>query len=533
MKFIQKIDVYKILSIIALIGTVLLGYITYTNLGKGIIFNDEAYYLSYFKNKGEALSFDRTNYFRIFKFLYTPDIHRFRINTTTTLIISNFILYFCVLKYFKVKQYIFFFSLIGIFIAFHTWGITNLSLQQYIGNTVLVNIGVSLILISFLLKKQFITFFAGFVLAFVLFDGNSHVVVLIPISLFLWLATEKKKRITSALYYIAGILLGILIYFTMMDTTENFIYQLKFLKEYLVFHKKQHSKRFMVLWCVYLFLNAILPMIIAYFLLRKAKFSAKSIGILDKIIAVTGILTVILYFFILDFGYIIQILFTHLLVVRFWLLKDEPIANKYLITLLLVIPYGLTFGSQIWFHVRLHVYIVYYFLLTLICFIKLYRNISWVAGYTVVLLWITIMFPSRLAERGWKDFAFAEQTEKVKVNGYDLYLDKGRKKDLEDLRPYLENQPNVIYSSNHLLGYLYILNATPPIYYYFTLKDYINFIIKKTGKTPDDYIYIESNDYPFSPKEIRPLQFVKHPEKYKVVKAGRFTLYLPAQFQKR
>ncbi|MEI7486496.1 MAG: hypothetical protein WCJ72_03645 [Chryseobacterium sp.] len=101
------------------------------------------------------------------------------------------------------------------------------------------------------------------------------------------------------------------------------------------------------------------------------------------------------------------------------------------------------------------------------------------------------------------------------------------------LRPYLEDQKNIIYSSNHLIGYLYILNAKPPIYYYFTLKDYIKFIMEKEHKTPDDYIYIESNDYPFSPKEIVPLKFVNHPEKYKVVKTGRFTLYLPSDYQKK
>jgi len=532
MKIFQNIDIYKIFSIIIVIGTVYLGYITYTNLGKGLIFNDEAYYLSYYRNKGEILSFDRTNYFRIFKFLYTPDLHRFRINTITALVISNFVLYFCVFRYFKIDKCILFFSLTGIFIGFYTWSMTNLALQQYIGNSILINTGLSLLLISSLLKKRFIIVIAGFVLSFILFDGNSHIVVLIPISLFVWLL-EKKQRKLNALYYILGILSGIIIYFTFMDTMDNFIYQFEFLKEYLSFHRKQHSKRFMVLWCVYLFLNAFVPVILALLLLRKAKFSLESVKNLDKIIAITGVLTLLSYFFFLQYGYIMQILFTHLLVTRFWLLKEEPIENKFLITLLLVIPYGLTFGSQTWFHLRLHVYIVYYFLITLICFFKLYRNILWILGYSLCLIFITASFHLHLTSKGWKDFVFAEQTEKVKVNGYDLYLDKQRKKDIEDLRPYLQNQPNVIYSSNHLMGYLYILDASPPIYYYFTLKDYLYYIIKKAGKTPDDYIYVESNDYPFSPKEFVPLKFVNHPDQYKVVKAGRFTLYLPSQFQKK
>ena len=532
MRFLEKIDVQKLLAVIIVIAAVFIGYITYANLDKGFIFNDEAYYLSYYKNKGEILSFDRTNYFRIFEFLYTPDLYQFRINTITTLALSNVLLFFCVFKYFKITKYSLFFSLIGAFIAFSTWSMTNLALQQYIGNTILVNIGLSLMLIAFLLKKRIILIISGFVLSFILFDGNTHIVVLIPISIFLWLL-EKEYRKLNVLYYLVGLFAGIIVYFTFLDTVSHFFSQFKFLEEYLTFHRKQHSRTFMVLWFVYLFLNATVPVLIALFLLYKNKYSEKSIKIFDKILAGIGVLALISQFFLEEQVYIALIVFTHLLVLRFWLLKEEALQNKYLIILLLVIPYGLTFGSQTWFHIRLHVYVVYYFLIILICFLKLYRSNLWILGYAISIIFVTVTFPSRLTDKGWKDFVFKEQTEKVKINGFDLYLDKGRKKDLEDLRPYLENQPNVIYSSNHLMGYLYILNANPPIYYYFTLKDYIDFIIKKIGKTRDDYIYIESDDYPFYPKEIVPLQFVKHPENYQKVQAGRFTLYLPKNFQKK
>lgn len=514
-----------------IIGAVVLGYITYTNLDKGFIFNDEAYYLSYYKNTGESLSFDRTNFFRIFKFLYTPNIYHFRIISITTLVLSNFLLCFTAFKYLRFKNSIVIFSLLGIFIGFQSWGISNLIIHQYIGNTILVNTGVSLVLISLITRKQIILALAGFVLSFVLFNGNSHSIVLGPIIIFIILCDFKRWK-TNMIYFLAAFILGIVIYFTFLDTVDNFIEQFRFLKEYLGFHKKQHSKTFMVLWCVYLFLNAILPSAIAFFLLWKAKFSENSVKILDKVLAVIGIITLGLFFF--SPYYIFSfIVFAHLLAVRFWAGKTESKENKYLIILLLIIPYCLAFGSQTWFHLRLPAYQSYYFLLIFICIVRLYKNIFWISGYLLILSSMIISFPNTLKEKGWKDFVFTEQTEKVKINGYDLYLDKQRKKDIEDLRPYLQNQPNVVYSSNHLIGYLYILDAWPPIYYYFSLKDYIKFIIKKAGKTPDDFIYIESDDYPFLSREFVPLRFVDHPEKYKVVKTGRFTLYLPSNYQKK
>lgn len=532
MKKVLQNPVYFLSCLIFLIATAFLAYLTYSNLDKGFIFNDEAYYLSYYSNNGGYLSFDRTNFFRIFRFLYTPNIYHFRVISITTLVVSNFLLCYSTFKYLRFNNYLVLYSLLGIFIGFESWSISNLIIQQYIGNTILVNIGVSLMLISLIVRKQFFIVLSGFVLSFVLFNGNSHSIIIFPILAFFILSDAKNRR-SNLLYFFMGFIAGIVVYFTFLDTFDNFIYQFKFLKEYLSFHRKQHSKSFMVLWCVYLFLNAILPVAIAYFLLWRAKFSESSLKVLDKILAVIGTITVLSFYFYYEYYIFSFIIFTHLLALRFWVEKTETRNSKYIIILLLIIPYCLAFGSQTWFHLRLNAYKFYYFLLIFICLVKLYKNNLWMIGYLVHIVTMTVIFPRIIHDKGWKDFVFTEQTEKVKVNGYDLYLDKGRKKDLQDLRPYLENQDNVIYSSNHLMGYLYILKANPPIYYYFTLKDYIRFIIKKVGKTPDDFIYIESNDYPFYPKEIVPLKFVSHPENYKVVKTGRFTIYLPSNFKKK
>lgn len=515
-------------SYIFLIGTLIVACITYLNLDKGFIFNDEAYYLSYYKNQGESLSFDRTNFFRIFKFLYTPNVYIFRIISITTLVLSNFLLFFTTLKYFDFKKNIIFLSFLGILIGFESWSISNLILQQYIGNTILVNCGVSLFLLSFIYQKKWILTIAGFIISFILFNGNSHSIIVIPILLFLFFQNTKQWKL-NFIYFFVGFSIGIIIYFTFLDTVDNFIYQLKFLKEYLLFHRKQHSKTFMVLWAVYLFLNGILPSSI--FGLLYWKFKLK-INVYDKCIAFTSLACLFLFIFFPTYYIFVFILLTHLLALRFVLDKETSKESKYLILFLLLIPYCLAFGSQIWFHIRLYVYKFYYFLLIFIVINKVYKNKLWMLGYLILICFMVIRFPDILNGKGWKGFVFTEQTEKVKINGYDLYLDKGRKKDIEDLRPYLQNQKNVIYSSNHLIGYLYILDASPPIYYYFTLKDYISFIIKKSNKTPDDYIYVESDDYQFKVTDLQPIKFVNHPQQYQIVKTGRFTLYLPPHFQK-
>lgn len=519
----------RLSSWIFLLAALILAFITYTNLDKGFIFNDEAYYLSYYRNQGESLSFDRTNYFRIFKFLYTPNIHHFRFISITLLVLSNFLLCFTTFKYLNFKRNIFLLSSLGIFIGFETWSISNLIIQQYIGNTILINIGVSTILMSHLVKRNFILFFSGFILSFVLFNGNSHSIILLPIIIFLFIQNKKQWKSVFG-YFLVGFAAGLIYYFTFLDSINNVVYQLQFLKEYLTFHRKQHSKTFMVLWGVYLFLNGILPAIITAYLLWKSKLSLR---LLDKIIAITAAICLLLFAVVPSYYIYVFILVAHLMVVRFCFTNTESKNVKYLVILLLIIPYCLAFGSQTWFHLRLNAYKFYYFLLIFIVIHKLYKNKFWQIGYLIFIIFMACNFPNILNEKGWKDFVFTEQTEKVKINGYDLYLDKQRKKDIEDLRPYIQNQKQVIYSSNHLMGYLYILDAAPPIYYYFTLKDYISFIIKKVGKTPDDFIYVESNDYLFKVTDLKPLEFVKNPKKYRVVKSGRFTFYLPENFQKK
>ena len=126
MKKLFQLSIHPIAYLIFAIGAVLLAYLTYANLQKGFIFNDEAYYLSYYSNNGDYLSFDRTNFFRIFRFLYTPNIYHFRIISITTLVLNNFLLCYTIFKYLKFNSSIFLFSLLGVFIGFETWKINNL-----------------------------------------------------------------------------------------------------------------------------------------------------------------------------------------------------------------------------------------------------------------------------------------------------------------------------------------------------------------------------------------------------------------------
>ncbi|WP_415325244.1 hypothetical protein [Chryseobacterium sp. MMS23-Vi53] len=516
----------NIVSWIFVIGALFTGFIVYSNLDKGFIFNDEAFYLFLYKDHESLPTVDSTNFYRIFKFLFTENIYKFRLITYGLLNISTFIFYFLASKYYKLKVSPFFIGILGITINFFTWGISNIAIHQYIGNTILINISLSLLLIYLIYRKLFPLIISGFCLGILLFNGIPHTIVVIPIGAFLFINFWKKDK-RPVFYIIAGGLLGIVFYFTFIESFSKFVSQFEWIKYYKEFHTKQHPKRFFIFWILkvvgFIFIPA--GMLIGYL----HKFSKNKIQQLNYILMILAVIFVIstLFYPIIFINYVLLAL----LIFRYFL-EDISLEKKTMLVVFSLIPFALSFGSGAYFEARGNLYDIYYYIALVAIILSLY-NIRFYSIFISLFIFQCLIFPDRLKDKGWKDFVFVEQTEKVNVNGSDLYLDKGRKKDIEDLRPYLENQPNVIYSSNHLMGYLYILNAKPPIYYYFTLKNYISFIIKKVGKTPDDYIYIESNDYPFYPKEIVPLKFVRNPEKYKVVKTGRFTLYLPSNFQKK
>ncbi|KMQ68240.1 hypothetical protein ACM39_10385 [Chryseobacterium sp. FH2] len=489
--------------------------------------NDEAYYLAHFRDFRNVLTVDATNYFRIFQVFYTDNIYHFRIITFLLLNLSSYLLFFLVSKYYKLKISPFLFGLLGICLNFLTWRATIVVLNQYHGNTILINLTISFLVLFLLYRKKIFLVVCGFFLGIFIFDGVPHVITIFPITAFIVYNFWKSSK-SIVLVFGGGILLGIIFYFSFIESLSTFIKQLEYVKIYKHFHRKQHPIRFYFYWVAFVIGFVAVPLALSLFLINKYLVKLKKIHVFDYILLVSGIAIGIMYFFY-DNLHILYV-FLGLLIYRFFL-TNEILEKKTFLLVLYFLPFGMAFGSGFYFHIRGGMYQLYYFLALSIILINLYQ-IRTYSIYVLTLIVCFIIYPEFIHDKGWKDFVYTEQTEKVKINGHDLYLDMHRKKDVEDLRPYLENQKNVIYSSNHLMGYLYILNAKPPIYYYFTLKDYIQFIIKKVGKTPDDYIYIESNDYPFSPKEIVPLKFVSHPENYNVVKAGRFTLYLPSQFQK-
>lgn len=522
----DKAKYWNITGIFFIIATLVMGYLVYSNFNKGFVMNDEAYYLFHFKDINNIITIDSTNYFRIFKVFYTDNIYHFRVITFLLLNSSSFLLFYSISKYYKLKIHPLLFAFLGTSINFMTWQGTIVVLNQYHGNTILTNMSLSMLVLFLIYQRKWLIILSGFFMGILLFDGIPHSITIIPIFLFLLINFWKKGKTVVYLFF-SGIVAAILFYFTFIENFSVFMKQLEYIKMYKMFHAKQHPKRFFILWLAQVIGYIFIPLSLIIYFIKKKKISNETI---DKILLYTGVLLFISSIFY--FNLYILYVFTGLLLYRFYLWEGASLKKKTLCIMLALLPFGLAFGSGFYFHIRGAMYQIYYYLAINIVVISIYKYKAYLI-YLSAFIYQFVWYPQFLYNKGWKDFVYIEQTEKVKINGHDLYLDKHRKKDIEDLRPYLQNQKNVIYSSNHLLGYLYFLDAKPPIYYYFTLKKYIEFVIRKNGKTPDGCIYIESNDYPFSPKEIMPLQFVAHPEKYKVVKAGRFTLYLPPNFQKK
>lgn len=522
----DKIKYWNLTGILFIISSLMMGYLVYSNFNKGLVMNDEAYYLFHFKDIKNVLTVDATNYFRIFKIFYTDNIYHFRIITFVLLNTSSFILFYSISKYYKLKISPVLFGFLGTSINFFTWHGTIVLLNQYHGNTILTNAALSMLVFFLISQKRWLLVFSGFFMGILLFNGIPHSITVIPIVLFLLINFWKKNKPAIYLFF-TGIIVAILFYFTFIEDLSVFIKQFEYIKIYKEFHTKQHPKRFYVIWLAQVVGFIFIPLSAIIFFLRKKKIQKENI---DKLLLYSGIAVAIISAFY--FNLFLFYVYIGLLLYRFYITEGISLEKKTLCIMLVLLPFGLAFGSGFYFYIRGAMYQIYYFLAINIVVISIYNFRAYLI-YLAFFTYTVAVYPLFLYDKGWKDFVYAEQTSKVQVNGHDLYLDKERKKDIDDLRPYLQNQTNVIYSSNHLMGYLYVLDARPPIYYYFALKDYVRFIIKKVGKTPDDFIYLESNDYPFLEREIVPLKFVDHPEKYKVVKAGRFTLYLPSNFQKK
>lgn len=517
---------WQLTGVLFIFSALFMGYLVYSNLDKGLVMNDEAYYLMHFRDYKEMITVDATNYFRIFQIFYTDNIYHFRIITLVLLNATSFLLFALAARYFKVKIHPLLFGFLGICINFLTWQGTIIVLNQYHGNTILMNLSLSFLLLFLLYRKSFFAIISGSLLGILFFDGIPHSIAIGPVALFILYNFWKESRQIVYLFF-GGIVAGFLIYFVFIEDFSTYIAQFEYLEIYKSFHRKQHPIRFYFYWFALVIGFIFIPLTALIFFFQK-KVQNKKI-VLDKLLFAFGLTLLFSAFFFQNLH--ILYIFLGLLIYRFSL-EESSNKEKTFLLILFLIPFGLAFGSGFYFHIRGGMYQIYFFLALNIILFRLY-NFKVYLMYVLFFIGTLIFYPQFLNEKGWKDFVYTEQNIPVQINGHTLYLDENRNKDIEDLRPYLQNQPKVIYSSNHLMGYLFILNAKPPIPYYFTLKNYINFYIERNGDKPDDYIYIESDDYPFSPKEIIPLKFVNHPEKYKVVKAGRFILYLPANFKKK
>jgi hypothetical protein len=179
---------------------------------------------------------------------------------------------------------------LGICFNFWAWGISNIVLNQYIGNTILINISLSLVFVYLIYKRLFPLIISGFCLGLLLFNGIPHTIVILPIALFLLYNFWKKDK-TPIIYIVIGGLIGILFYFTCIESFSKFISQFEWIQYYKQFHTKQHPKRFFVFWILkvvgFIFVPAAILIGCLY------KFSKNKIQHTDRILIVLGIIFII------------------------------------------------------------------------------------------------------------------------------------------------------------------------------------------------------------------------------------------------
>lgn len=478
--------------IIMLVFTVL-GVVIWS-LNKGILFSDDAFYL--FHNNPDNYIISVTNWHKVYKPFLLDNFIWDRYFITSLLAISAFFLGITASKYF---QFSFPGWLIGLmcagaqFILYAPVGFTP--------NYITINSVIFIALIIFFIlhlqyNKRIYLYFSGFLFGVLPFVMITNSLYFLPLVLVLYM-TGRDRFFQSLLIFSLGILSFFLLYFTIIERPQIFIEKFKEALDFMRFDEG-HGIVGIINWhkgIIYHFLGGLL--LLLYFLLTYGHQMNKYLkkGFITILILYAGY---ILYISLFNSYYIFYTTSFYLLSI--WILSKIKISKVdpkiYLTLLFLITPYFAALGTDVNFFVRSAFYFPFLLLsIFALIYITGYYKIIKVLGILLFIVFINFM---SLPFRGtWEGYKLVEQNKKfTTTSGTEIFLDQSRHDQLEELKPFLKNQENIIVSHYKLWGYVYLLDATPPFIYYRT-NSYIKFYLDKNNIPGESLILLEKKDEPF------------------------------------
>ncbi len=473
------------------------------SLDKGMIFSDEAYFVFRTMPGIEKLG---DSYWNI---IYSPFILDNYVHTKYLLIFltisTAYLMGYSAAAYLKFSISP---GLIGIwcvitqFAFFSPTGITpnHSSINLLIFNLVIASLSFYL-----LYKKNIFLFILGFFLSCLTFVFITSNIFIVPLLIFLFLL-DKNKFWKNTLFIVLGGLTLYSIYFIFLQSPQEFYSGI--LKAIDSFnYEKAYSPSGSLIWHKILIWQSIIPLILIG--IASLKYSR------NPWIYYPMWISIIIYLIYLIFNAVTHkyslfplnsIYFLSGLII-IYALKYKICTKTYFAILLIILPYCASFGTDVQFYYKS----IFYFPFILVGSLFLGSSVKSKLGDNLLIgfLLITIVasltfftYPFRPAWAG--GYKLIDQNREYEFKGTKLFFDSQRYENLNEAKPYLQGEQNVLVSHPDLWGYVLILDAKP-LFYYFEFNDYTLKYIEENQIPKKNLLLLEDKKYPFPEEMIHKL----------------------------
>ncbi len=486
--------------VISIILLIVVLYQVFWSLNKGMNFSDEAFF-AFHTVSGIAKS--GITYWDI---LYSPFILDNYLHTKYLLVvlisISTFLMGYGASSYLKFSLSP---GLIGIwcvitqFTLFSPAGIGpgHNSINIIIFNSIVVSLSFFL-----LYKKNIFLFLVGFFFACLTFVMITNNIFIVPLLLFLFL-NDKKLFWKQIIWVGLGGLTLFSIYFIFLQSPQEFISGILIAIEALNYDK-DHGSSGIIIWHKIIIWNISIPLLIIVIASTKlsrlpwAKYTLLVASLLFLVYTIYNIIThnhtifpVLSFYFLAGFIFI-------------YTLQNKITIKTFFAIFLLILPYFASFGTDVNFFVRA----VFYFPFILVGCLYLGSQLNSKRGnllistFMVIVLIAIITFFNYPYRTSWDGkYKLIEQDQAFEFKGSTLYFDKARIEILNEAYPYLKGEENVLVSHPILWGYVFLLDAKPPLLYY-KFNDNVLQYIEENNISKQKLILLEHHKYPFKKEMI-------------------------------
>lgn len=515
-KFNSKLSWF--LSILFLIAVLLE---VFWLLDKGMVFSDEAFFVLH-TIPGFAKS--GLTYWYI---LYSPFIFDNYLTTNYLLVTfsigSAFLMGYATASYLKISVSPILVGVWCILAQFILYSPTVISTNHSSINYLIFNCLIASLSFFLLYKKKFFLMLVGFFFTSLIFVFITSTIFIIPLLIFLFL--NNKREFWKQIIWIGlGSIIMISYYFIFLQTPQEFISGIVKAIE-LLKHDTTHGSSGLIIWHKKIIakLLMILPLILI--------FSIKSFRQYWLMI-IFLIVSFLIIFYIIYSGFIhrsamvptysFYFLAIIMLVKSF---KNKISIKFYYALLILILPYFASFGTDMDLFIKSTFYFPFILVPSIYFGLKLNSkigNILSISFIAIAVIAIAAFFTYPFRYTWDKEYKPIEQNIAYQFRDATIYFDSEKARKLNEAKPYIKGENNILVSDPKLWGYVLILDGKPPLLYY-KFNDYVLRYIEENNISKQKLVFLEDHQNPFEKEVIQ--KFIGDEFVLKKVKLSDFDVY--------